>query len=99
MYLPRQSLTLDSYKADLPPSKPTIEGLSDTHTTETFPLLVRATDGDKFKISTVVSQEGLEDFFGKYGEICKSGMQGLKKRDRKKEKAKKDKKKDKKSVV
>jgi hypothetical protein len=35
----------------------------------------------------------LVSFFGKYGEVCKNRMQGLKKRDRKKEKAKKEKKK------
>jgi signal recognition particle subunit SRP14 len=57
---------------------------------------VRASDGGKLKISTVVPQEGMEDFFGKYAEVCKGGMQGLKKRDRKKEKAKKEKKKEKK---
>ena len=65
-------------------------------TTETFPLLLRATDGGKFKISTVVMQNELENFFGKYVELCKNGMQGLKKRDRKKEKAMKEKKKEKK---
>ena len=48
------------------------------------------------KISTMVTEDGLEDFFGKYAELCKNGMQGLKKRDRKKEKAKKEKKKEKK---
>jgi hypothetical protein len=89
-------LIADSYKADLPPTKSEIDGLVDTKTSETFPLLIRASDGDKLKISTIVSQEGLEGFFGKYGEVCKNGMQGLKKRDRKKEKAKKEKKKEKK---
>jgi len=43
-----------------------------------------------------VKTEELENFFGKYGDVCKNGMQGLKKRDRKKEKAKKEKKKEKK---
>jgi hypothetical protein len=57
---------------------------------------VRASDGNKLKISTIVTLDGLEDFFGKYGEVCKNGMQGLKKRGRKKEKAKKEKKKEKK---
>ena len=63
------------------------------NTKETFPLLVRASDGNKLKISTVVSQDDLEAFFGRYAEVCKTGMQGLKKRDRKKEKAKKKEKK------
>jgi Signal recognition particle 14kD protein len=78
------------------PSKSKLDDLSDIKTKETFPLLVRATDGGKFKISTIVTQEDLEGFFGKYCEVCKHGMQGLKKRDRKKEKAKKEKKKEKK---
>jgi signal recognition particle subunit SRP14 len=89
-------LIVDSYKADSPTTKIKVEDLSDIYTKETFPLLVRATDGDKLKISTLVSQEGLEEFFGKYSEACKNGMSALKKRDRKKEKAKKEKKKDKK---
>ena len=67
--------------------------MSDLKIKDTFPLLVRASDGDKLKISTVVQQDELVSFFGKYGAVCKNGMQGLKKRDRKKEKAKKEKKK------
>jgi len=59
--------------------------------TTTFPLLFRATNGKstredrkgKIKISTVVEPEELEAFFGKYAEVCRSGMDGLKKRDRK----------------
>jgi len=89
-------LTADSYKADLPSSKSKVDDFSDIKTTETFPLIIRASDGDKLKISTIVPQEGLEEFFAKYSGVCKTGMQGLKKRDRKKEKAKKDKKKEKK---
>jgi len=61
-----------------------------------FPLLIRASDGGKMKISTIVGEDGMEEFFGKYAEVCKIGMHGLKKRDRKKEKAKKEKKKEKK---
>ena len=91
-----QQLTADSYKPELPSPKPKIEDLSDLKTKETFPLLVRASDGNKLKISTIVTEDDIESFFGKYGEVCKNGMQGLKKRDRKKEKAKKEKKKEKK---
>ena len=90
---PASALTADSYKPELPPSKTKGDDLSDLRTKETFPLLVRASDGDKFKVSTAVQQDELVSFFGKYGEVCKNGMQGLKKRDRKKEKAKKEKKK------
>lgn len=43
----------------------------------------------KTKLSTVVSEEDLEAFYARYAEVCKGGMTGLKKRDRKKGKAKK----------
>lgn len=67
-----------------------------------LPLLVRATDGksqskdrkknkDKVKISTVVQPDDIEAFFARYADVCKAGMQSLKKRDR--SKRKKDKKK------
>ena len=87
---------VDSYNADISKPKSSGPDFSDVKTTETFPLLVRATDGDKVKISTIVLQEKFKDFFERYGEVCKLEMQGLKKRDRKKEKAKKEKKKEKK---
>jgi signal recognition particle subunit SRP14 len=96
LLLNNHQLTVDSYKPDLPTPKPKIGDLSDLKTKETFPLLVRASDGDKLKISTIVTKDDMESFFGNYGEVCKNGMQGLKKRDRKKEKAKKEKKKEKK---
>lgn len=57
---------------------------------------MRATDGGKDKISTVVAQESLAGFFERYGEVCKCEMGGLKKRDRKKEKAKREKKRERK---
>lgn len=44
------------------------------------------------KLSTVVEPEGIEAFFTKYAELCKSGMGALKKRDKKKSKKKKTKK-------
>jgi signal recognition particle subunit SRP14 len=44
--------------------------------------------GGKVKFSTVVDAEELEGFFTKYAEVCKGGMVGLKKRDRKKAKKK-----------
>ena len=67
-----------------------------------LPLIVRATDGksqskdrtknkDKVKISTVVQPDDIEGFFTRYADVCKAGMQSLKKRDR--SKRKKDKKK------
>ncbi|KAJ5162126.1 signal recognition particle SRP14 subunit [Penicillium capsulatum] len=37
----------------------------------------------KVKFSTVVSPDDLEAFYTRYAEVCKAGMTGLKKRDRK----------------
>ena len=67
-------------------------------------ILIRATDGNtnapnpkthkidkkatKVKLSTVVAPEDLEGFYARYAEVCKAGMTGLKKRDRKRGKAK-----------
>ncbi|KAL9116351.1 MAG: hypothetical protein Q9187_007125, partial [Circinaria calcarea] len=75
------------------------DSLADLHPSTPLPVLIRATDGrsgedrkDRIKISTVVAPEDLERFYIRYAEVCKSGMQGLKKRDkskRKKAKAKK----------
>ncbi|OJJ03511.1 hypothetical protein ASPVEDRAFT_151996 [Aspergillus versicolor CBS 583.65] len=42
----------------------------------------------KSKLSTVVQQSELETFYARYAEVCKAGMTGLKKRDRKLKKAK-----------
>jgi signal recognition particle subunit SRP14 len=47
-------------------------------------------------LSTVVAPDDLDAFFVRYAEACKTGMSGLKKRDRKK--GKKDKKKKKGAV-
>ncbi|KAJ0416796.1 signal recognition particle, SRP9/SRP14 subunit [Aspergillus carlsbadensis] len=42
----------------------------------------------RVKLSTVVQPEELEMFYARYAEVCKAGMTGLKKRDRKQKKAK-----------
>lgn len=42
----------------------------------------------KIKLSTVVAPGDLEGFYTRYADVCKTGMTGLKKRDRKKGKAK-----------
>jgi signal recognition particle subunit SRP14 len=39
----------------------------------------------------VVKPDDLEGFFGKYAEVCRTGMTGLKKRDKSKAKRKKKK--------
>jgi signal recognition particle subunit SRP14 len=69
-----------------------------------LPIIIRATDGrsqskdgkrkkDKIKLSTVVQPDDIESFYAKYAEVCKAGMQSLKKRDRSKRKKDKSKKK------
>ena len=75
--------------------------LADLHPDSPLPILIRATNGkskehrkDKIKLSTVVQPGDLEVFYTRYAEVCKSGMQGMRKRDRsgrKKAKAKKKK--------
>ena len=42
----------------------------------------------KVKLSTVVKPDELEAFYTRYAEVCKAGMTGLKKRDRRGRKAK-----------
>ena len=49
--------------------------------------------GKKVKLSTVVDDGDLEAFYGKYAAVCKKGMEGLRKRDKKKAKEKAKKKK------
>ena len=81
--------------------KSTTDDLSDLNPPNPLPIIVRATDGksqskdrvknkNKVKLSTIVQPDDLESFFTRYAEVCKAGMQSLKKRDR--SKRKKDKK-------
>ncbi|KAJ5780631.1 hypothetical protein N7457_005791 [Penicillium paradoxum] len=42
----------------------------------------------KVKLSTIVNPDDLEAFYARYAEVCKAGMTGLKKRDRRGRKAK-----------
>ncbi|KAF7510804.1 hypothetical protein GJ744_005904 [Endocarpon pusillum] len=60
-------------------------------------ILIRATNGkskphrekgEKEKLSTVVDLEGMDEFYRRYAEVCKKGMEGLRKRDRKARKRK-----------
>ncbi|MCJ1381906.1 hypothetical protein MMC17_005018 [Xylographa soralifera] len=74
---------------------------ADLHPPTSLPVLMRATNGkpndendEKIKVSTIVQPDALEAFFIRYAEVWKSGMHGLRKRDRsgrKKAKAKKKK--------
>lgn len=81
-------------------SKPTDSPLADLEPPSApLPILVRATDGntqtkdrkksEKIKLSTVVQPDDLEAFYTRYAEVCKQGMQALKKRDRSKRKKQK----------
>ncbi|OJD14858.1 hypothetical protein AJ78_04834 [Emergomyces pasteurianus Ep9510] len=72
------------------PSSPS-EDTTSTPTSRTLspapaPVLVRATNGKhktaKSKVSTIVQPDDIEGFFVRYAEICKTGMVGMKKRDR-----------------
>jgi signal recognition particle subunit SRP14 len=42
----------------------------------------------KIKLSTIVNPDDIEAFYARYAEVCKAGMTGLKKRDRRGRKAK-----------
>jgi Signal recognition particle 14kD protein len=61
---PLALLNPDSYNASSV-TKPTVDNITQLKTskTDTFPLLLRATAGEKFKISTIVSEDKLEEFF------------------------------------
>lgn len=77
-------------------SEPTDEApFPDLNPTKPLPILIRATDGKRSKtqrkkktISTLVKPDAMESFFVRYAEVCKAGMSGLKKRDKKKKKEK-----------
>ncbi|SMQ51756.1 unnamed protein product [Zymoseptoria tritici ST99CH_3D7] len=104
IYLTQKRLTFDTASAPSPPTgKVADDPLWDTHPPNPLPIIVRATDGnsqskdrkkkDKVKLSTIVQPDDLETFFARYAEVCKTGMQSLKKRDRSKRKKDKSKKK------
>lgn len=101
------TVTYDVDSAPVTPVKVADDPLWDLHPPNPLPLLVRATDGattksdkktkneDKIKLSTIVQPDDIDSFFTRYAEVCRAGMQSLKKRDRrqarKKDKSKKKK--------
>ncbi len=102
VYLTQKPLPSSPATASEPPTSPS----STSSTTSPHQILIRATNGlskphrtdeklkaekPKVKLSTVVDVGDLELFYGKYAEVCKKGMEGLRKRDKKKAKAKKKK--------
>ncbi|KAK4613487.1 hypothetical protein CLAFUW4_08820 [Fulvia fulva] len=99
VYLTQKRLTYDPTQH--PPTPKSLDDLSDLNPPDPLPLIIRATDGKsqstdrkknkhKIKLSTLVQPDDLEAFFTRYADVCKAGMQSLKKRDR--SKRKKDKK-------
>ena len=98
-------MTFDIKSAPTPPAKVADNPLWDLHPPNPLPLIVRATDGkstkddrktknqNKVKLSTIVQPDDIDAFFTRYAEVCKAGMQSLKKRDRSKRKKDKSKKK------
>ena len=108
MALTRPQAVIDDHVVsphDLPTTSthssiPAKSSFPDLHLEHPLPVLIRATNGkskenksDKIKLSTVVQPDDLETFFTKYADVCKTGMSGLKKRDRSGRKAKEKKKK------
>jgi signal recognition particle subunit SRP14 len=109
VYLTQKRHTFDATSSPPTPTKVADDPLWDTHPENPVPVLVRVqnnkstkmegTDREdipKISLSTVVQPDDLDAFFMRYAEACKTGMSGLKKRDRKK--GKKDKKKKKGAV-
>ncbi|KAF2158058.1 signal recognition particle, SRP9/SRP14 subunit [Myriangium duriaei CBS 260.36] len=96
VFLTQKRLSYDRF----PPPSPTKiadDPLWDTRPPEPLPIVVRATDGKsrtkdlkknaaKVKLSTIVEPNQMDDFFARYAETCKGGIQSLKKRDRSKRK-------------
>ncbi|KAJ4346993.1 uncharacterized protein N0V89_010927 [Didymosphaeria variabile] len=109
VYLSQKRLAFDTESQPQTPTKVADDPLWDTHPENPLPILIRAhnnksskrsgTDRDiipRTSLSTVVQPDQLDAFFVQYAEVCKAGMSGLKKRDRR---GKKDRKKKKKGAV
>ena len=64
------------------------DGNTNAPNPKTHKVEKKAAKATKVKLSTVVAPEDLEGFYARYAEVCKAGMTGLKKRDRKRGKAK-----------
>lgn len=104
-YSDSKKVTFDTELAPARPAKIPDDPLWDLHPPNPLPLIVRATDGettksdkktknpDKVKLSTIVQPDDIDAFFTRYAEVCKAGMQSLKKRDRSKRKKDRSKKK------
>ncbi|PVH96394.1 signal recognition particle, SRP9/SRP14 subunit [Periconia macrospinosa] len=110
VFLTQKRLTFDTDFSPPPAAKIADDPLWDTHPQNPLPVVIRASNNKsssrpgtdrediaKTKLSTVVQPDQLDSFYGRYADVCKAGMSGLKKRDKKK--GKKDKKKKRKGAV
>lgn len=64
------------------------DGNTNSKNPKTHPEVKGKKKESKLKLSTIVQPSELETFYARYAEVCKTGMTGLKKRDRKLKKAK-----------
>ncbi|KAF1983498.1 signal recognition particle, SRP9/SRP14 subunit [Aulographum hederae CBS 113979] len=90
VYLVQKRLSYSNSPSSSSTSSP--DTLADLTPAQPLPLLIRASTSQsktKTKLSTIVQPEDIEDFFVKYAEVCRGGMSGLKKRERRKKKGKK----------
>ncbi|QDS71624.1 hypothetical protein FKW77_007282 [Venturia effusa] len=93
--LTQKRLTYNKPEPDHPSL--TEDPLQDLNPPNPLPILIRATNGEskegrlegkKIKLSTVVEPGDIDGFFIRYAEVCKKGMENMKKRDRSKKKKK-----------
>jgi signal recognition particle subunit SRP14 len=103
IYLTQKRLTYDFSTPSNSAKKVPDDPLWDLNPPEPLPILVRATNGkskkhrkagEKTKLSTIVQPDDIDGFFLRYADVCKKGMESMKKRDRSKKKKKKPKKAD-----
>ena len=88
VYLTQKRMDLpveDHHLGDLPSNVVNTEGYPTN--TSTYPVLIRASlNGKKTRISTVVQVDQLDAFWTEYVQILKTGLIGLRKKDKKKKK-------------
>lgn len=97
----KSSVYLTQKRLSLTLEPPTAENINDLSSnvvqhpndfptnTQTYPVLIRFTSGDKkSKLSTVVEPADLDKFWTEYAQILKNGFVGLKKKEKKTRKSK-----------
>ncbi|KIW74871.1 hypothetical protein Z517_11641 [Fonsecaea pedrosoi CBS 271.37] len=92
VYLTQKPLTATDKEISSSPSSQVLiratNGLSKQHRLAAKKSKAGVEKKDKVKFATVVEVSELEAFYTKYAETCKKGMEGLRKRDKKKAKEK-----------